>query len=324
MAKQRIDLNLFRIFEAVMLHRSVSGAARELGVTPSAVSHALSRLRHELADDVFVSGEGGMEPTARAIELAPSIHEALAKINEAVSAKPFVPSKAVRTFHIAATEYSAVTVIAPLAARLAKAAPQVRLRVFPYSRMDVVRHLDDGRINLVTGWFGEVPDRMRRTTIRVDREAVVVRPGHPLTQGQVTKERLLAFSYVVVEMTGSEETPTDGFLDERRLQRRVWIERLLIDESDDSEELGRRMAITVPYYAAVPHILRTTDMVATLPLSLARLAVKQGTLEILDLPYEPLEVQFEAIWHQRAERDAGLQWLIGEVTEAARQTTDAQ
>lgn len=307
-----------------MLHRSVSSASHELGVTPSAVSHALSRLRQELADELFIPGEGGMEPTVRAIQLAPSIRDGLTKIDDAIGAKPFVPSDAVRTFRIAATEYSAVTVITPLVARMAKATPQIRLRVFPYSRLDVVRHLDDGRIDLVTGWFGEVPDRMRRATIRVDREAVIVRPKHPLTEGQVTKERLLAFPYVVVEMTGSEEPPTDGFLDERRLQRRVWIERLLIHESDDSEELGRRMAVTVPYYAAVPHMLQTTDMVATLPLSLASLAAKQGMVAILDLPYEPLEVQFEAVWHQRAERDASLQWLIGEMIDAAREAPDAR
>jgi DNA-binding transcriptional LysR family regulator len=73
MARQRVDLNLFRVFEAVMLHRSVSGAARELGVTPSAVSHALARLRMALGNELFVPGDGGMEPTARALELAPAV-----------------------------------------------------------------------------------------------------------------------------------------------------------------------------------------------------------------------------------------------------------
>jgi DNA-binding transcriptional LysR family regulator len=322
-AKQRIDLNLFRIFEAVMRHRSVSDAGRELGVTPSAVSHALSRLRQELADDLFVPGAAGMEPTARARDLTPRIREGLSKIDDAVGSKPFVPFEAARTFRIAATEYSAVTVLGPLVTHIVKAAPQITLRVFPYSRMDVVRNIDDGRVDLVMGWFGEIPDRMGRTTIRVDREAVVVRPGHPLTHGQVTKEHLLAFSYVVVEMTGSGEPPSDGFLDERSVQRRVWIERLLINESADREELSRRMAVTVPYYAAVPYMLRATDMVATLPMSLARRAMAQGLVAILDLPYEPLEVSLEAIWHRRAERDAGLQWLIGEMIDVAREASDA-
>ncbi len=98
---RRIDLNLFRVFEAVMRHRSVSGASRELGVTASAVSHALSRLRQALGDELFIPGEAGMEPTARALELAPGIHDGLGRIDVAVSAKPFNPSQAHRMFRIA-------------------------------------------------------------------------------------------------------------------------------------------------------------------------------------------------------------------------------
>lgn len=323
MAKQRIDLNLLRVFEAVMQHRSVNGASRELGVTPSAVSHALSRLRQEMADDLFVPGEGGMEPTARALELMPGIRGGLSRIDDAIGAKPFVPAESVRTFRIAATEYSAVTVLTPLIARMVTTAPRIKLRVFPVGRIDVVRHIDDGRIDLVMGWFDEVPSRMRQTLIRADREALVVRPGHPLTQGEITKERLLEFPYVVVELTGSEETPTDGFLDERNLRRRVWVERLLIEEAGDSEEIGRRMTVSVPYYAAVLPLLRRTDMVATFPLRLAQLMVQYGILEMIDLPYEAPEVKLEAVWHRRGEKDPGLQWLIGEMVDVAHEASDA-
>lgn len=179
------------------------------------------------------------------------------------------------------------------------------------------------RIDLVMGWFDEVPARMRQTLIRLDREALVVRPGHPLTTGAITKERLLDFPYVVVELTGSEEAPTDGFLDERNLRRRVWVERLLIDESGDSDEINRRMAVSVPYYAAVPPLLLRTDMVATFPLRLAQLTAQHGILDILDLPYEPPEVKLEAVWHRRGEKDPGLQWLIGEMIDIARETADA-
>lgn len=78
------------------------------------------------------------------------------------------------------------------------------------------------------------------------------------------------------------------------------------------------MAVGMPYYAAVPPLLRRTDMVATLPLSLAQPLAKYGILEILDLPYEPLQVKVEAVWHQRSERDAGVQWLIGEMIDVVR------
>jgi DNA-binding transcriptional LysR family regulator len=72
---RRIDLNLFRVFEAILQHRSVTGASRQLGLTPSAVSHALSRLRQTRGDELFVSGDAGMEPTPRALQLAPGIRD---------------------------------------------------------------------------------------------------------------------------------------------------------------------------------------------------------------------------------------------------------
>lgn len=300
-----------------MLHRSVSGAGRELGVTPSAASHALSRLRQALGDELFVPGEAGMEPTARALDLAPGIRGGLALIDEAITVGPFVPAESVRTFRIAATEYGAVQLLAPSAGRLARAAPEIELRILPYGRMDVIQQLDDGRLDLVLGWFGEVPDRMRRRVVVEDREAVVVRPGHPLTEGPVTLERIFAFPFLVVELTGTEEQAVEGFLDDRGVWRRVWIDRLLIETGNGREDLVGHVAVSVPYYAAVPPMLAATDMVATLPLSLARRAAEEGRLAVLDLPYEPLAVQVEAVWHQRADRDAGLQWLIAELAEGA-------
>ncbi len=313
---RRIDLNLFRVFEAVLQHRSIKGASQELCVTASAVSHALSRLRQALGDELFVPGETGMEPTARALELAPGIRDGLGQIDVAISAKPFVPSEAVRTIRIAATDYAAITILPHLVARLARVAPQINLRVFPFSRTDVVRHLDESRIDLIVGWFDTLPDRMCRTKVLVEREAMVVRAEHPLTEGAVTTERLFAYPHIVVELTGSEEMIVDGFLDDRGVWRRVWIERMLIDMSDTEKGLVGRVAVSVPHYAAVPPMLRLTDMVATLPLSLARLAVEHGALTMLNLPYEPLAVPIEVVWHRRAEADIGLQWLVSELINA--------
>lgn len=320
MSLKRVDLNLFRVFEVVMQHRSVSGASKELGVTPSAISHALSRLRSALGDELFVYGDAGMEPTPRAFELAPGIRDGLGRLDDAISAKPFDPSGSTRTFRIAASDYLTVSVLTGLVSRLAKAAPQVDLRIFPCNRMDVVRHLDDGRLDLVISWFQDLPDRVKRATIMVEKEAVVVRPGHPLTEGAVTKEGLFAFPFIVVELTGSEDQAIDGFVDDRGIWRRVWVERLLIETDAEEEDAAAHVAVTLPHYAAIPHMLRATDMVATLPDRLAREAAARGEVIILDLPYEPLTVPVEAIWHQRAERDPGLKWLLGELIDVMRDT----
>jgi DNA-binding transcriptional LysR family regulator len=274
---QKLDLNLFKVFEAILRQGSVAGAARELKVTASAVSHALSRLRQTIGDELFVSGDTGMEPTPRARELAPAVREGLERINRAVSIKPFVASESTRTFRIAATDYIAITMLPLLVARMVKQAPNVNLSLFPLSRLDVTRALDEGQLDLVTGWFRDLPERMRRTTIAIDTETIVVRAGHPLTHGPITKARLLEFPHIVVELTGSEPNPIDGFLDDRGVFRRVWIERLLMETGADDGLIGR-VAMSVPQYGAVGPMLMVTDMVATLPRRLATVAAGQGSL----------------------------------------------
>ena len=303
-----------------MHHRSVSEAAGELGVTASAVSHALSRLRKTLGDELFVLGPAGMEPTHRALELAPDIRSGVQRLLESVAAKPFVPRDAARSFGIIASDYPGCIIIPPLVARLAAKAPNITLRVFPGNRTDAVRFLDEGRVDLLLTWVNDIPQRMCSKIIMNDEEAIIVRVDHPLTRGLVTKQRLFEFPHVVVELTGSEDRGMDGFTDERGVLRRTWSERLLIETGPDSGLLGQ-VAITVPNYSPVAPILERTDMIASLPRSLAIQMCRQGCLVMLALPYEPLHIPMAAMWHQRSERDRGLQWLIDEMAEAM--TTEA-
>ena len=311
-------MNLFRVFEANMQQRSVSGAGRELGVTASAVSHALSRLRTLIGDELFVAGPAGMEPTPCALDLAPNISEGIGRIRAALDRKGFSPIRSTRSFTIAASDYSSLTIIPPLVERLARSAPQASLRVFPIGRMDVVRQLDNARIDLVLGWFQGLPDRLRHRLVLVEEEALVVRAGHRLAAGVTSKQLLLAFPHVVVELTGSEDRGLDGFLDDRGLMRRTWNERLLIDTANEDDGLIGRVAVTVPTYSAVAPILRRTDMIATLPRRLALQAIRDGSLVLLELPYQPLKVSISVAWHQRSDQDQALQWLVNQMIDTNR------
>lgn len=105
-----IDLNLFRVFDAVMRHRSVRKASQMLSVTPSAVSHALSRLRQSIGDELFISTESGRQPTRRALELASAVREGLEKIELALIRKDPAPAGVRRTFRIGATDYPCMVV----------------------------------------------------------------------------------------------------------------------------------------------------------------------------------------------------------------------
>lgn len=316
MATRKIDLNLFRVFEAVMQHRSIVAASQELGITASAVSHALSRLRQAIDDELFVPGNSGMTPTPRAMELAPNIAAGLSKISNAIEANAFSPSRTLRTFRIAASDNVASTVVPLLVTRLSSVAPQIGLKIFPFSRVDVVRQLDEGRLDFVLGWFGDLPDRVQRANVIEEQEAVVVRKGHPLTKGVATKERIFSYPHVVVELLGGDEDVNDGFLDDRGVLRRVWIERLIIESRHNEDSMVARVAVSVPHFSAVPPILSGSDLVGTLPRRFALRAAEPYGLSLLDLAFAPLTVQVEVIWHQRADRDSGLQWLLEQLSQA--------
>jgi DNA-binding transcriptional LysR family regulator len=309
---RKVDLNLFRVFEAVMVHRSIIGASRELHLTPSAVSHALARLRTVLADRLFVAGDGVMTPTARALELAPHIRAGLHRIDGALVRQDFDPGATSRVFRLAASDYGSATVIPRLAARLARSAPRVDLRVFPLNRMDTVRQLDDGRIDMAISWFTQLPPHMRKHTLWEDKETVIVRKGHPLTEGVMTRERLLSYPHIVVELTGTNDSTPSGYLDDLGVSRRVWIERFLMEIRDDGETVVGRAAVSVPHYASVIPTVMQTDMVATLPHGLVHEAIGRGEVAALTLPYDPLRVNVQMIWHERSEQDPAFKWLISE------------
>jgi len=311
-----IDLNLFRVFDTMMLHRSVRKASQILSVTPSAVSHALSRLRQSIGDELFIPSESGMQPTLRALELAAGVREGLEKLELALTGKESLPTETLRTFRIGASDYASMVILPSLVKRLAKSAPNVSLRVSSSNRRNVVRQLENGRADLVIGSFNKLPAGIRRSRLLREDEVIAVRTGHPLTRGKVSKERLVEFPQVVVEPAGTKENEPGGFTEGQEVGRRVWIERALHEFQEGKVDLVGRAAVCVPNFASVAPFLQLSDMVATLPRRLALWAAAHAPLALLDLPYASMTVDIEMLWDQGADQDQGLQWLVSELTES--------
>jgi DNA-binding transcriptional LysR family regulator len=311
-----IDLNLFRVFDVMMLHRSVRKASRILSVTPSAVSHSLNRLRQSIGDELFIPTESGMQPTQRALELASAVREGLEKLELALTGKESVLPEALRTFRVWATDYPCVVILPSLVKRLAKSAPNVGLRVFPSNHIDVVQQLEKGGADLVIGSFTELPAGIRRSRLLREDEVIAVRTGHPLTRGRMTEERLLEFPHVVVEPTGTIENETDGFTRKRGNGKQVSVESALQEFQDGKISPGGRAAVCVPNFAAVPPFLQLSDMVAMLPRRLALWAAANAPLALLDPPTTSTTTEIEMLWDQGADQDQGLQWLVNELAES--------
>src|SRR5579871_2137367 len=157
---QTPDLNLLRIFDLLFEERSVSRAARRLSLTQSAVSHALARLREMMGDPLFTRGAGGLQPTARAEELAPQLREILVRIRTALSPPSFDPRSSSREFTIAAGAYVCRLLLPPLVALARAAAPGVTLRIVNVNQA-LLDELDQGSVDIGIGAFEEIPARIK-------------------------------------------------------------------------------------------------------------------------------------------------------------------
>src|SRR6202171_4916756 len=179
-----IDLNLLVVFDAIMRDRSVTRAGNRLGLSQPAMSHALTRLRHMLKDELFVRSPNGMMPTPRAEELATPIRIALDGLQQSREPVQFEPSKATATFRIAVDNYAAIVLVAPIAAHVAGIAPGVTLDFRPSGRLTGVEQLDRSELHLAMGPSGVQGERFSRRRLLQDQFVVVHRKGHPAAKAQ--------------------------------------------------------------------------------------------------------------------------------------------
>jgi DNA-binding transcriptional LysR family regulator len=292
------DLNLLVILDALLDERSVTGAARRLGVTQSAVSHALGRLRGHFGDPLFVRTSSGMTPTQRAHELREPIRRSLETLRE-VSQRGarFEPRTAVRTFTIAATDQVGIVLLPALYARLSKDAPRIDLRVTPVVR-NVERALESGTADLViSGAFAppEAPGLFRQQLF--DEPLVcLVRAGHPAVGDKVTLEQFCALPHALVAPRGGR-----GILDDLLEQR----------------GLSRRVAVVLPHFLVAPFLIARSDLVLTVAESVAKAFTSFLPVRLVAPPIELPRATYSQLWHERSHHDAGHAWLRRRVVEAS-------
>src|SRR4051794_13532636 len=184
-----VDLNLLKAFDALISERNVTRAAGRIGLSQPAMSHALSRLRSLFADDLFVRTQSGMEPTARAREIAPLVSAAIEHIEAALNlGVGFDPAKSVGTFTAGMAEYAEVALVGKLAASFAEQAPRATLRLLPLTGVDAAELLERGAIDVAAAHLRALPNAIESTTLLRDPFVAVMRKGHPLAGGPLSLE----------------------------------------------------------------------------------------------------------------------------------------
>ena len=312
-----LDLNLLRVFDAVMEERSTTRAGDRLGVTQSAVSHALARLRDLLRDELFIRTPSGMEPTPRARSLAPRLRAGLLQLHAALAEEVFDPAVSNQRFTLLANPYACAVLLPAVLARLHTAAPGVTLWVRP-SSADVAEALDTGRLCLAVAHFGRAPNRLAVQELMQDHLVWVLRAGHPEAAGPLTLERLAAIPHLVRGTVDDDAPTADGVILDHGLERRVMQDDDgALTRALSSTGLHRRVGLVVPDSHAALAIVGQTDMAALVPFRLAAAAAARGGLRLFDPPYESPPVPLTMAWHRGHGSDPASEWLRGVLAEAA-------
>jgi len=302
-----IDLNLLTALDALLAEGSVAGAARRLGLSASAMSRTLARLRAATGDPLLVRAGRSMMPTPRATDLRNRVHEltqdARAVLRPTVAGLDLTRLK--RTFVIRSNEGFMELLSARLVAAVTAAAPNVRLQFAPKPDKEV-RALREGLVDLEIGVLGRSGPEVRLQALFRDHFVGAVRNGHPLLgKGKLTPERYSAFGHVVVSRRGSAHGPVDDALSALGLTRQV--------------------VVVVPSFRAALAVASETDLVALVSSSFFNATQRhQGKSRTALVRSFPLPVRTEAItvsqmWHPRFDADPAHRWLRGLVLTTCRQ-----
>jgi DNA-binding transcriptional LysR family regulator len=284
-----IDLNLLVVFDAVMQERNVTRAGQRLGLSQPAMSHALTRLRYMLKDDLFIRSPKGMLPTPRAEQLAQPVRSALDGLQHSLEPAQFIPAEATRRYRVAVDNYSAIVLVGPLAGRIIKIAPGVSFEFRPSGTLNVLDLLDRGELDLAIGPFPEQGERFSRLPLLQDDFVVVLRKAHPAAGArELSMEKFAALSHLTIS---SVAYATD-FIDQALARRR----------------LTRRIRLRAPFLSAV-RILVASDMASVLQRSVAEELVRYRPLVMRSLPFSSPVVETAMIWPRWLDNQPAHRWL---------------
>ncbi|MDE2417254.1 MAG: LysR family transcriptional regulator [Burkholderiales bacterium] len=303
------DLNLLKVFDAVMAERSLTRAAHHLALTQPAVSNALRRLRDALGDELLMRKGRGLEPTVRALELWPAVQEALQNLQNALAPSVFAPATATTSFVLTMADATAAELMPGLVDVITREAPGVTLRVVPLTTRDPRRLLDEGQADLAIGHFpavlsdltaraqsGEQVSYLHHRLFAGDY-VCVMRKDHPLAQRPLTLDHYCAARHMLVSFSGR----AFGF----------------VDEALSLLHRTRPVVLTVNQFFTAGKVVAHSDLLTVLPRHFVNVTGFEDQLVQRELPFVVPPIQVDALWHQRQDGSSAHAWLRAQVAALA-------
>ncbi len=286
---RKIDLNLLVMLETLVAERSVSKAALRLGLTQSAVSHALGRLRLAFGDPLFVRAPTGMNPTRRALDIAAATRAALEQLERTIDdAAEFDPATAERTFRLRLSEYISSHLLQRLCPALRRAAPGVRLDAAHFSGDPREDEIIGDEIHVRLGASGTVSEDRARLRLVDEKFVVLMRRGHPARRRKLTLAGYAALDHVKVVGT---------------------IGTNIIDDAMRLRGYARNIVFSVPSWRDARHIVANSDLIAAMPARWASDGDRQAVHVASAFPIDDVRFAIDLEWDPRYRTDPGHAWL---------------
>lgn len=295
----RFDLNLLAVFDALMLERNVTRAARRLHLSQPAVSHALQRLRHALKDPLLVRSGRDMVPTPRAESLEPVVRPLLESLSGALAGADFTPAELDQVFRLGMPDIGEFMLLPRLLPRMAAEAPRVRLAILDFEADTFRRSLATGEIDAVitAAQLAVGPGLHSRVLIHESRVVGVVRRDHPLAGGKLTPSAFRRMQRMAVTMRGGGvASPIEAGL----------------AKQGESVEIG----FVSPHFMAAPVVLLSSDMIFLVGEHLAARMAAQFPLRVIELPVKLPPIDAVLVWHERTHRDPAQRWFRDKIVES--------
>jgi DNA-binding transcriptional LysR family regulator len=286
------DLNLLPVLVTIYEHGSVSAAAAQLGMSQSAISGALAKLRVTYSDPLFLRVGHGMQPTARMRALIEPVRESLSQLNGTFTAEPgFEPETTALTFTFAMSDLGEMVFMPKILQRIRQLAPTASVRSVAASPANIERGLETGEIDLAVGYFPDLRDKsFMEKHLFFHHFVCLLRANHPITASTLSLAQFLSVEHAVVYGAGRTYEIFERYLRSKKIHRRV--------------------ALQTPHFMSIPFVISQSDLIVTVPHAVG-VFVKSVHLNIRSAqpPLRTPRIDLKMHWHRNFQRDAKNKWL---------------
>jgi len=292
-----LDLNLLRVFDAVMTEQNLTRAANLLAMTQPAVSNALRRLRDTLNDELVIRTAHGVKPTPRAEELWPTVRRALSELEAVITPETFDVSRAQNTFRMAMVDATAALWLPSLVRTIMRDAPRIKIRMMPLTTRDPRAMLLRGDVDLAVGFFPGVAAQLAdglKTQISHERlytgqYVCVMHKNHPLADKELNLDNYCSADHLLVSLSGKPHAVIDDVLAGMGRERRILL--------------------TVNQFFTAGRIVASSELITVLPRHLIAATGMTEVLVVKELPFKTPEEHVDMLWHERDARSPAHKWL---------------